>query len=92
MKEGIVQIPEDIIILEEVRTEEGKSLKELPLADVADSQAERIRKAIEIIEEEKRLGNNNAGWVFGFHRNDDESERYINYRVVLKGSTGAINP
>ena len=52
MKEGLVTLPEGIVIKEEIRNrEKGKTtLRDLPLSNIPDNQADNINKAIRFIQ------------------------------------------
>lgn len=93
-KEGLIEIPGDIIILEVV--EEAAAGKEevvkiLSLADVPDDAAAQMKEGIAYVKRQQANGNDiNASGNYGFYRGKDR-ETYVHYRVTLRNSWGARN-
>ena len=92
MKEGMVHLPADIVILEELGSGQDKSLRKLSLAQIADSQAEIIRESVRFIQEQQAQGNNDAAGFHSFHRDDRRDGKFIRYRVAVRGSWNTIHP
>lgn len=86
-----MELPDDVIILEEKYTEKGVILVELPLSKIPDHVASQIRDGISFVKGAQAEGNNGAGSFRGYHEHGKYNGRFTSYRVVLKGSWGASN-
>lgn len=86
MKEGLVNLPEDVVILREIIGKKGITLVPLPLDSIPDGEAETIRRGIDFVKEEMTRGNNDAGGSFDF----GHGSGHISYRVVSASSNDAI--
>lgn len=83
MKEELVVLPEDVVIL---RGHLGDKKNEpLPLSVIPDTEAKAIREGTEFVMEQQAVGNPHAG---AFHSYTVfEGKRFIevvSYRIVLK--------
>jgi hypothetical protein len=86
MKEGLINLPEDVVILQEIVEKTGVKFIPLSLADIPDSEAETVKRAIDFVKSEMARGNNYAGGSFDF----GHGPAHTSYRVVSARSNDAI--
>jgi len=89
MKEGLVNLPEDIVILQEKQVSARKTvLRKLSLRRIPESEAEDINRYIALLKAWQENGENNrachGSYYYGEHDQFD-----VSYRVVLKNSVRA---
>jgi hypothetical protein len=85
MREGRVEIPTGIVILEEKNGLFKSSLKPLSLEVIPDEEAETIEHAINLVKELQEGGNNDACFSAGY----GEGKKHVKYRVAQVGSFAA---
>lgn len=87
MKEGLVVLPEAIVILKQIdRIGRSPSFEELPLSEVPDGEAPRIKKAIALIQANPQSPN--AFFPYAYPSPVDKGN-LVNYRVVRSDSVSA---
>lgn len=81
MKEGLVVLPDDVVIL---KGHSGDGKKPLPLSVIPDTEAKTINKAIEFVKDQQAQGNFHAGSFHSYAVFEGKRLDLVSYRVVLK--------